>query len=123
MRYNIKTTDFELTPAIKEYINKKIAHLDKYVKPGQEESMMCYIEIGKTTNHHKSGDIFRSEFTIHMGGQSVRAESSQEDLYSSLDKVTEEAQRGLTSFKGKKTSLIRRGGAKIKEMLKGFYGK
>jgi putative sigma-54 modulation protein len=122
MRHNIKTTDFSMTPAIKDYVEKRVDHLDKFVNPDQKELSMCYIEIGKTTNHHKNGELFRAEFTIHIGGKSFRAESEEEDLYAALDKVAEEMTEELKSFKDKKVSFVRRGGAKIKSIIKSFYG-
>ena len=33
MRHNIKTTDFSMTPAIKDYVEKRLGHLDKFVNP------------------------------------------------------------------------------------------
>ena len=123
MRHNIKTTDFVMTPSIKDYVEKRVMHLDKFVNPSIKELPMCYVEIGKTTNHHKNGDLFRAEVTIHIGGKVLRAEASEEDLYAALDKVSEEMTEELKSFKDKKVSLLKRGGAKIKELIKGFYGK
>jgi putative sigma-54 modulation protein len=120
MRHNIKTTDFSMTPAIKDYVEKRISHLDKFVSPEQKELPMCYVEIGKTTNHHKNGELFRAELTIHIGGKSLRAESQQEDLYAALDLVTEEMSEELKSFKEKNSSLLKRAGAKIKSMMKGM---
>ena len=121
MRHNIKTTEFSMTPAIKDYVEKRVDHLDKFVNLVDSELPMCYVEIGKTTNHHKNGELFRAEYTIHIGSKSFRAESEQEDLYAALDRVTEEMTEELKSFKDKKVSLLKRGGAKLKGIIKGFY--
>ena len=115
-------SDFVMTPAIKDYITKSMAHLNKFVNTSDAELPMCYVEMGKTTNHHKNGELFKAEFTVHIGGKSLRAEAQEEDLYSALDKVTEEMTEELKSFKDKKNSFIRRGGIKLKLLLKGFYG-
>ena len=123
MRHNIKTSDFVMTPAIKEYVEKRVNHLDKFVSPDQKELPMCYVEIGKTTNHHKNGELFKAEFTVHIGGSALRAETEEEDLYAALDEITEAMTEELKSFKNKKASLLKRGGKKIKELLKGLYGK
>ncbi len=122
MRHNIKATGFVMTPAIKEYVEKRVNHLDKFVNQNQKELPMCYVEIGKTTNHHKTGDLFRAEFTLYIGSKSLRVEAEKDDLYTSIDSVTEGMVEELKSFKDKKESLIRRGGAKIKALIKGFYG-
>lgn len=122
MRHNIKTTEFPLTEAIRDYINNKIDHLDKFVNPAHKEPLICDIEIGKTTNHHKNGDLFKAEFTIHIGSKSLRSECVEEDLYTAIDKATEDMAEEIKSFKDKKISLLKRGGAKIKSIIKGFYG-
>ncbi len=122
MKYNVNTTDFSLTPAISEYLDKRISHLDKFINPSLEESIMCYVEVGKTTEHHKTGDLFRAEITLHIGGKVFRATSEKEDLYSAIDEVSDEITQELKAFKGKRNSLIKRGGAKIKSLIKGLYG-
>lgn len=122
MRHNIKTTDFSMTPAIKDYVEKRLEHLDKFINQAMGELPICYVEIGKTTNHHKNGDLFKAEFTIHIGGKSLRAEANEEDLYAAIDKITDEMTEELKSFKDKKVSLIKRSGAKIKSFVRNFYG-
>ncbi|MFA5935046.1 MAG: ribosome-associated translation inhibitor RaiA [Candidatus Paceibacterota bacterium] len=122
MKYNVNTTDFSLTPAISDYLDKRIAHLDKFINPNLEESIMCYVEVGKTTNHHKTGDLFRTEFTIHIGGKTFRATSEKEDLYASIDTVSDEVTQELKAFKGKRNSLFKRGASKVKSIIKGLYG-
>jgi putative sigma-54 modulation protein len=121
MKYNVKATDFPMTPAISEYLDKKINHLDKFINVNAEDAVMCYVEIGKTTGHHKTGDLFKSEITLHIGGKVFRASAEKEDLYSAIDVVTEEVAEELRSFKNKRKSLIRRGASKIKSIIKGFY--
>lgn len=121
MRHNIKMTNTFLTPAITEYVEKRLSHLDKFISPEELEVIMCYVDIGKTSNHHKAGEIFKAEFTIHIGKKSLRAMSEKEDLYAAIDSVNDEMAQALKSYKEKKTSFLRRGGAKIKRLLKGIY--
>ena len=121
MRHNIKTTDFSITPSIKNYLEEKISHLDKFINPEDKEAVMCYVEIGKTTNHHKKGDLFVAELTVHIGGKSLRAAEKQEDLYAAIDVVTEEMAEELKTYKDRKISLIKKGGAKLKSLIKGLY--
>jgi len=121
VKNNIKTTDFSLTPAISDYLDKKIIHLDKFVSPEHKEEVMCYIELGKATNHHKTGDIFKAEFTIHIGGKVFRATAEKDDLYSAIDTVNDEMAEELRTFNSKETSLIKRSGAKFKSFLRKFY--
>jgi putative sigma-54 modulation protein len=120
MKHNTKTLEINLTPAINDYLEKKIAHLDKFLS-GKDEAAMCYIDLGKTTQHHKNGDFFKTELTVHIGGKSFRASAIESDLYASIDIATEEMAEELKSFKDKKTTLLKRGGQKIKGFIKKFY--
>lgn len=114
-------TNTFLTPAITDYVEKRLSHLDKFISPEEIDVVMCYVDIGKTSNHHKTGDIFRAEFNLHLGGKTLRAVSEKEDLYSAIDSVNDEMAKALKSHKEKKTSFLRKGGAKIKKLLKGIY--
>lgn len=121
MKHNIKTTNIFLTPAITEYLEKRLSHLDKFIKPEDKEIVMCYVDIGRTTKHHKTGDVFRAEFTLHIGGKSIRALSEKEDLYSAIDATNDEMAKEIKSYKEKKDGLLKRGGTKIKTLLKSLY--
>lgn len=122
MKHNIKTTEIFLTPAIKDYLEKRISHLDKFISPENKDEIMCYAEIGKSTNHHRKGDFFIAELNIFIGKKSFRAQVQEDDLYAAIDNVTEEMAEELKSFKDKKTSLLKRSGARLKSFIKGFYG-
>jgi ribosomal subunit interface protein len=121
MKHNIKTLEIFLTPAITDYVDKRIDHLDKFVSPDMQETAMCYAEVGKSSKHHKNGDIFVAEFTIHIGGKSFRAKKEEYDLYAAIDKAVEEMAEELRTFKDKRVGMLKRGGAKIKSLLKGLY--
>ncbi len=121
MKHNIKGLDMVLTPAISGYLEKRIAHLDKFISPEHKQEVMCYAEIGKSTKHHKKGDVFAAELTVHVGGKSFRAKTEEYDLYAAIDRAVEEMTEELTSFKDKEVSFIRRHGARLKALLKGLY--
>ena len=117
MNIKIKSTNFDITPAIEEYVHRKISSLEKFL--GVKENILCEVEIGRTTRHHKSGDIFRAEVNIiEPGNKQVYAVAEEADLYSAIDIVRDEAEREITTRKDKRNTLFRRGGAKIKSLLK-----
>ncbi len=120
MQITIKATNIELTEAIREYVNKKFGSISKFIKK-TDESALCRVEVGKITNHHKKGDVFRAEGKLHIAGKELYAVSEKEDLFFAIDDVKDEIIRELQSTKEKKIDMIRRGGARIKNMLKGLY--
>ncbi len=120
MTINIKATNTELTPAISTYVEEKVLGLDKFIVADDPESVLANVEIGLNTKHHQSGKIYRAEINLHIGGKYIRAVSEQEDLYAAIDDMRDQVSREITSFRNKKRDLFRRGGAVVKDFLKGF---
>jgi len=118
MNINIKATNMELTSAISEYVNKRLSAIEKFVK--NKEEITAYIEVGKTTNHHNKGDIFRAEFNIEILGDKFYSFSEENDLYGAIDSAKEEIIRQITNNKDKKITLFKRGAVSVKKMLKGI---
>lgn len=122
MQIKLRTTNFNLTPAIDDYVSKKISHLEKFINPDGtvlSHEILCEVEIGKTTEHHKSGDIFRAEVNIKCPGmEQIYAVAEESDLYAAIDIVRDEAEREIISRKQKRWALLRKGGIRIKELLK-----
>ena len=116
MKINKKATNISFTPAISDYIEKKLAMLDKFFR--DRGDVLVNIEVGKTTQHHKSGEIFRAEIQILADKETYYAVAETEDLYASIDKVKDEIVRELTSNRKKLLRLFRKGGAKIKTLLR-----
>lgn len=120
MNINVKGSNIELTPAISDYITKKLEGVSKFIDKHSPDTV-CHVEVGKTTSHHKNGDIFRAEVRIHLKGNEVYVAEETTDLYAAIDKVRDEVINKLTSIKDKKVSLMRRSGAKVKSMIKGLF--
>lgn len=120
MQIKIHSTNFALTPGIEEYVDKKISSLSKFLPP--MDGVLCEVEIGRTTTHHKSGDIFRAEVNMTPPGHpQIFAVAEESDLYKAIDIVRDEAEREIISRKNKRNTLFRRGSAKFKNLIKRIY--
>lgn len=119
MNINIKTTSFELTEAISDYASKRLNALAKFFEG--DESVKCDVELARTTNHHKNGDIFAAEVHIVAKEKNFYARVEKEDLYSAIDEVKDTILREVKNSKGKSQSMMRRGGAKVKNIIKGLW--
>lgn len=117
MNKNIKATNILLTDAISDYVDKRLQAIEKFVKEGH---MIAFIEVGKTTNHHKQGDYYKAEFNIEITGTKYYSVSETEDLYSAIDEAKEDIVRQITRVKDRKQALYKRGAISIKKMLKGI---
>lgn len=116
MKINIKTTTISLTPAISDYVDKRFSSFDKFFQ--NDTTVLFDLELAKTTNHHKNGDIFKAEIHITGKDKNLYASSEKEDLYTAIDDVRDEALREVKNSNEKIRSLFRRGGAKIKNLLR-----
>lgn len=117
MKINTKTTNIEMTPAIADYVEKKVNMLDKFFRDVSE--VLVNVEVGKTTKHHKSGAFFKAEIHITSDGEEYYATAETEDLYASIDMVKDEIVRELTSSRKKALRIFRKGGVLIKKFLRG----
>lgn len=118
LKKHIKATNIELTEAIREYAEKKIDSLLKFIK--EDEEVLAEIEVGKTTHHHHKGDVFRAEVNVTFGEKRFRSVVVEDDLYKAIDMMKDGIVREVTNSKNKKSDLLRRGKQKIKDLLKGL---
>jgi len=117
MNIKIRATSFDITPAIESYVTSKISSLAKFFR--NPDDVLCEVEIGRTTHHHKSGDIFRAEVNVkNPGANQIFAFAEEIDLYTAVDVVRDDLERKIVSDKDKRFTLFRRGSAKIKNLLK-----
>jgi ribosomal subunit interface protein len=84
MTLNIKHRQVELTEAITSYVHEKMQILTKSANAIQHMD----VEVGKTTAHHKNGNVFmcKAVFTL-LDGEVVRVDREASDLYKAIDKV------------------------------------
>ncbi len=108
-------TGVEITEAIRAYVEKRLtSFFQKYTISDNQ----IHIEIGKSTNHHRNGEIFFAEARFRIGGRQIFARSEKEDIYPAIDHLEQEVYSQLEMIKGKKFALFKRGAQKIKEILK-----
>lgn len=118
MNINIKATNMSLNPDVKEYIEKKLDHIEKKLIDPNDTSAICDVEVGKTSKHHQKGDVFRAEFNLNVSGNFHRAESTQNNLYAAIDEAKDELFRSLRSKKKKSKDLSRKGMLRIKKLIR-----
>lgn len=119
MKLSIKATNTTLTPAITEYVTKRVESLDKFIPQAVAEgSAFASVEVGKTSHHHHSGDIFRAEINLSVGGKMLRATADDADLYVAVDKAKKDLAEELRSTRTREQSIFRRGAQAIKRMLR-----
>lgn len=102
MQLKIKATNLELTPFLGRYAEKKIKSLKRLLKPFEKEGeVYIYFELARTTQHHRSGNVFYAEANADLLGEKVRAESRQEDIRAAIDEVKDILKRQVKEIRGR----------------------
>jgi putative sigma-54 modulation protein len=114
MKINIKATNLKLTPSIEDFVEEKIGSLEKFTHGILE----AIVEVGKTTNHHKSGPFFRAEADLVLPGKVLRAEAEEKDLYIAITRVKDELQTEVKKYKEKMIARRKRGARTAKRIFK-----
>lgn len=95
MNVIVKGRNIEVTPALKDYVAKKITKVTKQFKTVGDISAVLKVEKG---NHIV-------EITVPASGILLRAQENTKDMYSSIDLVVEKIERQIHKYK---TRLMKR---------------
>jgi len=115
MRINIKALAIKLSPSIEKYIEEKIGGLDKIFGIDDKETIEAQVEVGKPSQHHRSGDIFYAEANISLPGQFFRAQAEAQDVFAAIDQIKDELQQEIKKNKEKQLTINRRKGRSFKK--------
>ena len=115
MNINITTRKFELTDAIKDFVNEKVEALSKYSDNITQVRVLLEVDDG----HHQHGKVNRSEIVLHSGDISneLVSETWDEDMYASINNTLRVVERELRKSKEKKDSIDRDEIRRMKEEL------
>ena len=91
MKYNIRGNKIDVTQAINDYIESKLSKVEKYFDDDVEAKAIISAK----------GREQKVEVTIWSGKYNVRAEETNEDLYSAVDLVVDKLERQLKRYKDK----------------------
>ena len=91
MRVTVIGKNINVTPALREIVEKKISKMDKYFEPN--------VTARATLTVQKNSQIF--EVTIPFNGVILRCEESTDDMYKSIDLVENKLERQIRKQKTK----------------------
>ncbi len=97
MVINIKATNMDLTPAIRDYINKKIESLLKFFP----NITQADVDVGLVSHHHNKGKVYYAEVNLFIPRKNLRVRKETEDLYKAIDKVKDHLKKELSEINDK----------------------
>lgn len=93
-KYNVRGENIEVTPAIREYAEKKLAKLERYFSNVPEATAHVNLKV-------YSDKTAKVEVTIPLPFLVLRAEETSFDLYGSIDLVVDKLERQVRKYKTK----------------------
>lgn len=100
MKLIVKATSLEITPALNDYLVNKLSSLSKFVRRWETAGEIeVRIELGRTTRHHRRGNIYRAEVDLCLPEKLLRAEASEPDIRMAVDRVKDKLQQGIKKYK------------------------
>ncbi len=117
--------NIELTEDIKAYVSKRVTNLEKLLTriEGSGGKVMANFEVSRSTNHHKSGEVFHADCLIKIDGKEFYGSADKEDLYQAVDALKDSLYNEINKNKDRAQTLLYRGARSIKKMMKGLSKK
>ncbi|MGI6685706.1 MAG: ribosome hibernation-promoting factor, HPF/YfiA family [Bacillota bacterium] len=91
MNIILKGRNIEVTDALREYVDKRLGKLTKYIEGLDEAQVTLLVE----------KDRHRVEVTIPLNGLILRGEEETIDMYSSIDLVIEKLEKQIEKYKSR----------------------
>ena len=92
LKYNVRGENIEVTDALRSYVEKRLKKLEKYFDLNQD--MIAHVNL-KVYRDHKA----KVEVTIPLPYLVLRAEETTDDMYRSIDFVSEKLERQIRKYK------------------------
>lgn len=99
MKSSIRGVNIEITPAIREYIEKKLSKLDRYFDNTDLLEAKVNVKVNSGTQ--------KVEVTIPMKQMVLRAEERNTDVYAAMDLVIDKLERQVRKHKTKVNRKMR----------------
>ena len=103
MNLQIKAKNIELTEEIKDYAQKKMDALDKYL--GDFPVINADFQVEKTTNHHQKGEVYRAELNLKVPQELLRVEKTGTDIHQAIDLVRDHMEIVINKYREKRKGL------------------
>ena len=98
LEVDIYGRNLEITDRIREYVDKKVSKLDRYLS-GIEEAR---VDLAYVKSARSAADRQVAQITVRGKGFILRSEERSDDIFSALDTSLDRMQRLMERYKGKR---------------------
>lgn len=95
LKFNIRGENVEVTDAIRDYVVKRISKLERFLEPNVEANAHVNLKV------YSNNRTYKVEVTIPLPYLTLRAEETSNDMYGSVDLVTDKLERQIRKYKTK----------------------
>ena len=93
----IHARDMNVSSRLREYVEKKVGKLDRYLPTISE----AHMELAEVPSARSQDDRHVAQLTLHINRAILRAEERQGDIFAAVDAVLDKMQRQIERYKGK----------------------
>ncbi|KMY43067.1 sigma-54 modulation protein [Bacillus sp. FJAT-27916] len=94
MNYNIRGENIEVTPAIRDYVEKKVGKLERFFSDTPNANVHVNLKVYADKNA-------KVEITIPLPNLVLRAEETNTDMYACIDIINDKLERQIRKYKTK----------------------
>jgi len=105
MDVQLTTRNLDVTPRLQEYVEKKVAKLDRYLLGIDQVRVDLAVENTRSSAHRQVAQL-----TLWVGGTMLRAEERAADMFSAIDAALDKLQRQIARFKKRRQDRRQRAG-------------
>lgn len=95
-----------------------MAVVEKLAAGPNEETAEARVEVGRSSHHHKKGDVFFAEVNLRIGGRVLRSRSEAFNVQAAVDEVKDDLRRELNKLKGKREAVYKRGARAVSKIFR-----
>jgi len=103
MNIIVRGKNIDVTDALREYVEKKVGRLEKLLDHIRE----AQVSLSAVKGRHIV------EVTLYINGITMRGEEETNDMYASIDLVTDKLERQIRKYKTKINRKLRAGGHEV----------
>ncbi len=93
----IQGRDMNVSTRLREYVEKKVSKLDRYL-PSINEAR---VDLAEERTARSAADRHVAQLTIHANRVVLRVEERKDDIFAAVDAVLDKMQRQIERYKGK----------------------
>ncbi len=116
MDYNLKGTGLSLSLEMREYLDRKVTHIEKFLHNGTASPLdveLSYDSAAPAAKYHVSLKSILSKRALYARAEGIT-------LHEAIDLAVEEFTREVVRVKEKRQHIMRHSAARVKDFLRGL---